>query len=86
MSGEPKQISCAEFQSHLSELIGSGADVSAHPHLQNCALCQALLADLQTIADAARQLFTNVEPPDDLWKQIESAIEKEENEEDKDTH
>ena len=63
----------------MPELIGSGEDVSAHPHLQSCELCRALLADLETIAEAARQLFPIVEPPErGLWEQIESAIKKEE--------
>jgi hypothetical protein len=31
-----------------------------------------------TIAEAARQLFPIVEPPDRLWEQIESAIRNEE--------
>jgi hypothetical protein len=71
------KMSCAEFQSQLPELIGSGENVSAHPHIQNCELCRALLADLETIAEAARQLFPAVEPPDDLWEHIESAIQGE---------
>jgi hypothetical protein len=69
---------CAEFQAQLPELIGSGADASAHPHIQSCELCRALLADLETIAEAARQLFPTAEPPDELWEQIESAIKNEE--------
>jgi hypothetical protein len=44
----------------------------------SCAAFQALLADLETIAEAARQLLPIVEPPDKLWEQIESAIKKEE--------
>ena len=71
------KMSCAEFQTQLPELIGSGENVSAHPHIQNCELCRALLADLETIAEAARQLFPAVEPPDDLWEHIESAIQGE---------
>ena len=67
-------MSCEDFQAQLPELIGSGEDVSRHPHLQNCELCRALLADLETIAEAARQLFPIVEPPDELWEQIESKI------------
>jgi predicted anti-sigma-YlaC factor YlaD len=70
-------MSCEEFQAHLPELIGSGEDAANHPHVQNCELCRALLADLQTIADAARQLFPIEEPPENLWEQIESAILKE---------
>jgi hypothetical protein len=50
--------------------------------LKSCALCRALLADLETIAEAARQLFPIEEPPDKLWKQIESVIRDEEKAED----
>ena len=77
MTDDRNTMSCAEFQAQLPELIGSGADVSTHPHLQDCELCRALLADLETIAEAARQLFPVVEPPDDLWKHIELAIKDE---------
>jgi hypothetical protein len=77
MTSDPGKMSCAEFQARMPELIGSGADASAHPHIQNCELCSALLADLETIAEAARQLFPVVEPPDDLWEHIESAIKSE---------
>jgi hypothetical protein len=69
---------CAEFQARLPELIGSGEDMSVNPHIQSCELCRALLADLESIAEAARQLFPIVEPPDNLWEQIESAIRDEE--------
>jgi predicted anti-sigma-YlaC factor YlaD len=58
-------------------LIGSGENAANHPHVQNCELCRALLADLETIAEAARQLFPVEDPPDELWNQIESAIQKE---------
>ena len=70
-------MSCAEFQAQLPELIGSGMNVSGHPHIQSCDLCRALLADLETIAEAARQLFPAVEPREELWQQIESAIQSE---------
>jgi hypothetical protein len=71
-------LSCEQFQALLPELIGSGEDISQHPHMRTCALCRELLAELETIAEAARQLFPTVEPPDDLWNHIESAIKKEE--------
>ena len=77
MTVDRSKMSCAEFQAQLPELIGSGADASAHPHILSCDLCSALLADLETIAEAARQLFPIVEPPDDLWQHIESAIKSE---------
>jgi len=77
MTGDPNKMSCDDFQAHLPELIGSGQDVAAHPHLQSCELCRALLADLETIAEAARQLFPSAEPSDHVWEHIESAIKKE---------
>lgn len=74
---EPQFMTCQEFQEQMAELIGSGEDLKNHPHLLACATCRALLADLQTIADAARQLFP-VDPPDEnLWQRIELAIQKE---------
>jgi hypothetical protein len=78
MSDNGIKMTCAEFQAQLPELIGSGADASQHPHIQSCELCRALLADLETIAEAARQLLPVEEPPDDLWAQIESKIKGEE--------
>ena len=63
----------------MPDLIGSG-HAASHPHLQNCELCSAFLADLEAIAEAARQLFPGVEPPDEVWEQIESAIKKQDEE------
>jgi hypothetical protein len=77
MTENPRDMTCEEFQAHMPELIGSGEDASSHPHVQNCELCRALLQDLQTIADAARQLFPVVDPPDRLWDQIQFAIKQE---------
>lgn len=79
MNKDPNNMTCEEFQAQMPELIGSGKDASTHPHVQNCELCRELLTDLQTIADAARQLFPVEDPPDDLWDQIESAIKQEQN-------
>lgn len=62
----------------MPELIGSGQDLSNHPHVQSCSLCRALLQDLETIAEAARQLFPVEDPPDRLWEQIQTAIKEEE--------
>lgn len=78
MTEEAKKMTCEEFQAGLAELIGTGEDVSSHPHLQTCARCRALLADLQTIAEAARQLLPIEPPKEDLWERIESAIKEEE--------
>jgi hypothetical protein len=78
MTEDPSILNCQLFQERLPEMIGSGEDLASHPHLLGCPLCRALLADLETIAEAARQLFPVAEPPDDLWRQIESALQKEE--------
>jgi predicted anti-sigma-YlaC factor YlaD len=77
MNGDPGKMSCAEFQAQMAELIGSGEDLSAHPHLKECENCRALLGDFMTIVEAARQLFPSVEPPDEVWEHIESAIQRE---------
>lgn len=74
MTLESDLMECQEFQAQLPEMIGAGGKTASHPHLQSCAKCRALLADLETIAEAARQLFPIEEPPDELWKQIESVI------------
>jgi predicted anti-sigma-YlaC factor YlaD len=79
MIHSPSKMTCENFQSQLAELIGSGLSLDNHPHLRQCPRCRALLDDLQTIAQAARLLLPVVEPPDQLWQQIESAILKEEN-------
>ena len=75
----PEKMTCEEFQSHLPELIGSGEDATQHPHILECELCRSLLAELQAIADAARDLLRPVEedPPDRIWEQIQSKIEAE---------
>lgn len=78
MTDRPGNMSCEEFQSQLPELIGSGKIDANHPHLKDCELCRALLADLETIAEAARQLFPIEEPPPKLWDKIESALKNEE--------
>jgi predicted anti-sigma-YlaC factor YlaD len=77
MSEDHDTLSCTAFQAQLPELIGANVNLSEHSHLQSCELCRALMADLETIAEAARQLFPIVEPRDDVWKQIESRLESE---------
>jgi predicted anti-sigma-YlaC factor YlaD len=77
MTQDANNSNCAAFQARLPEMIGSGENVAADPHLKSCEVCRALLADLLTIAEAARQLFPVAEPPERLWEQIESAIRNE---------
>jgi hypothetical protein len=77
MTPAPDDMNCQEFQAQLADLIGSGEDVAGHPHLQECDRCRALLAELETIAEAARQLLPIEQPKEDLWDRIELAIKKE---------
>ncbi len=77
MTIDPKSMSCEQFQAQLSDLVGSGADVERHPHIRECDICRQLYQELQTIADAARQLFPDQQPEDNLWERIESAIKEE---------
>jgi len=79
MMHDRDNMTCEEFQAQMPELIGSGENASLHPHVLNCALCRALLNDLETIAEAARQLFPVEDPPDTLWEKLESAIKQEDN-------
>jgi hypothetical protein len=70
-------VSCAAFQAQLADLIGSGESIAGNSHIQSCENCRALMADLETIAEAVRELFPLVEPSDALWEHIESVIEHE---------
>ena len=74
MSDQAITLNFGEFQGQLAEVIGSGEIAADHPHLRTCVQCRMLLSDLETIAEAARQLFPIVEPPDDLWEHIESRL------------
>jgi hypothetical protein len=77
MNGHTETMSCVDFQAQMPELIATGEDAASHSHARTCARCSALLADLTTIAETARQLFPSVEPPDEVWEHIESAIRRE---------
>jgi hypothetical protein len=68
---------CAEFQALMPARIGAGEDLQAFPHMQTCDRCRALVRDLEYIAAAAKQLIPiEEEPREDLWAQIQLAIER----------
>jgi hypothetical protein len=79
MKEDPNTTSCTAFQTQLPELIGAGAPLVFHPHIQHCDSCAALLDDLKTIAEAAHCLLPIEEPPDELWSEIEAAIKNQKN-------
>jgi len=72
-----KNMSCEEFGVRMNELIATGEDIFSHPHVQTCVLHKALLEDLEAIAIAARQLFPEVDPPENLWMEIEGRLDEE---------
>lgn len=69
-----KDMSCEEFSASMADLVASGQDIFAHPHVRKCRLHRALLDDLETIAKAARQLLGEVDPSDTLWDGIQARL------------
>jgi len=68
---------CAEFQATMPERIGAGEDLQTDPHMLTCERCRSLVRDLEYIAEAARQLMPiEEEPRDELWTNIQLAIER----------
>ena len=70
-------VECAIFQNQLASLIGAGEDLQEHAHLKSCAICRALVSDLQAIADMAKLLLPMHDPGPAVWQKIENAIKKE---------
>lgn len=74
---EAEDQECAAFQALMPERIGAGEDLQVYPHMQTCERCRALVRDLEYIAEAAKQLIpVEEEPREDLWAQIQMAIER----------
>jgi hypothetical protein len=70
-------VACAEFQKHLPELLGEGSpNIEGHPHIKSCPNCAALVRDLESIAEAARELLPVYDPSPDLWSQIQTAMKQ----------
>jgi hypothetical protein len=68
---------CAVFQASMAQRIGAGEDLQADPHLASCERCRALLAELEFIVEFAKQVMpVEQEPRDELWSQIQLAIER----------
>lgn len=68
---------CVAFQAGMADRIGAGEDLQSDPHLATCERCRALLAELEFIVEFAKQVMpVEQEPRDDLWSQIQLAIER----------
>jgi hypothetical protein len=71
---KPREMTCEEFTARMPELVATGADVFAHPHVKKCSVHRDLLRDLEAIARAAQQLIPDVDPSDRVWAGIEGKI------------
>jgi hypothetical protein len=68
---------CARFQASMPERIGAGEDLQADPHMLTCERCRSLVRELEYIVEVARQLLpAEEEPRDELWTNIQMAIER----------
>jgi hypothetical protein len=68
------EMTCEEFTARMPQLIASGRDIFAHPHVKKCRTHRALLQELDAIAQAAQQLFPDVDPSDRVWEKIKDEI------------
>jgi hypothetical protein len=69
-----REMTCEEFTARMPQLIASGRDVFAHPHVKKCRTHRALLEELDAIAQVAQQLFPDVDPSDRVWEKIKDEI------------
>ena len=76
-------MTAAEFEQHLPELFasGEGGKLSEDPRLAQFLKanpdCAALVRDLETIADTAKNLFAaDKEPSDTVWSNIASKLQQ----------
>jgi hypothetical protein len=57
-------MTCEEFQAQLPELMNRN-NIHDHEHLKTCDRCTALIAELETIGEAARKLLESTYEPSD---------------------
>jgi predicted anti-sigma-YlaC factor YlaD len=73
----PTGFTCAEFDSLLPELMEGDADAAARAgadeHLETCARCRGLMADLSELRDDAARLPV-LSPSHDLWPSIATRL------------
>lgn len=69
-------MNCVELQKSLAE-VEDGGSAAQQAHLNNCAECSALLADLNLILSSAKELRAVDEPSPRVWNSIEIALRQE---------
>jgi hypothetical protein len=61
MPKDANQLTCQEFQLQMAE-ASSGLEIKDlydHPHAKTCSMCHELLLELETIAEAARYMWSD---------------------------
>jgi len=76
VAGAFKPSPCAQFDAELAAFLEGEAGSLVADHAQDCAACGAVLADLQAIRAAARDL-PQVEPPHLGWAGVRASLEAE---------
>src|SRR5215475_7511456 len=76
-TGEPKKMTCAEFQEVLPYIFESGGHSSEMEHLKGCQICSDLVKDLQYIADQAKLLLPRRNPIPKSWKKSRNSPKRE---------
>ncbi len=67
-------MQCHEFEQALEQQEAQQLPADAAAHLNDCVQCRALIADLETIQAAARQMPTEVEPPERVWHSLRAQL------------
>jgi hypothetical protein len=68
---------CEELELVLEQSVGEPLAASAQAHLESCAMCRQLLAELKRIEAVARELPAEVEPPERLWISLRAQLNSE---------
>jgi hypothetical protein len=67
-------MQCHEFERALEQQDARELPADAAAHLNDCVHCQALVADLDAIEAAARQMSLEVEPPERVWQSLRAQL------------
>ncbi|MFY9559241.1 MAG: hypothetical protein WAQ52_03320 [Terriglobales bacterium] len=67
-------MNCVDVQQVLPEIMDGGQNGEFRAHLKSCPACSELVADLELIASAARQLSASEEPAPRVWVKIAAEL------------
>jgi hypothetical protein len=70
-------MQCNELEEILEQVGWTPLSADAREHLAACTACQDLFADISAITLAAREIPSEVAPPDRLWLSLQAQLESE---------